>query len=624
LYKVTGVIEDEGRNTHLAFEAVASMSTATSMEGDSLLRTISDSWGSITDAWVYIELQENSDPENVLAYMDGLAETHYGDDPRMNYTFGLQALTSIKPGPFMANEIGPAMPWIFVYVLGGLGLVILISSCFNYINLTIARSMNRSREVGVRKVSGATRVHVFSQFIVESVIICLVAFLMSILFLLFLEPAFSQLNFARLLQWKLSYEWWVWGVCILFTVLIGFVAGFFPAMTLSSFRPIHILGNMSEVKLFSRSFLRKSLIVVQFSLSLVFIITIMILYRQVDMMMHADLGFDNEAVLTLPYDEENFEPIRNELSALPIVDNVSRTSHMPATGNTRGNTLKKSPQDEDESTDFYAIDEYYLENMGIPLIAGRNISPRTPDQVESEVLLNESAVEYFGFSSPSEAIGELLYTTDTTTLTVVGVFPNYHHNIMVMKINPMVLRNEPQAYSFIQVKIATEDRELARTEIVDIWKKHSPGKLGRFMYLDERTYEFYDMMFGDLIKILLLVSVIACLIACLGLLGITVFSTQLRLKEVSIRKVLGAGEFQLFHYLSRGFLGLILISVLLALPMSWYVNSLWLERMAYRITLQPWYFVVGAFIVSLVALLTIGFQILRVIRVNPATSLRNE
>ena len=188
----------------------------------------------------------------------------------------------------------------------------------------------------------------------------------------------------------------------------------------------------------------------------------------------------------------------------------------------------------------------------------------------------------------------------------------------------MVLRNLPKSYDFIQVKIATDDRELARSTIVDIWKKHSPGKIGRFMYLDERTREFYDIMFGDLIQVLLLVAIIACFIACLGLLGITVFSTQLRLKEVSIRKVLGAGEFQLFHYLSRGFLALILISVVLALPLAWYVNSLWLEQMAYRITLQPWYFILGAIIVSIVALFTIGFQILRVIRVNPATSLRNE
>ena len=235
LYKVTGVIEDEGHNTHLSFEAVASMSSATSMESDSLMRSISESWGSITDAWVYIELQEQSEAGNVEKYLKELAVTHFANDPKMNYDFGLQSLTSIKPGPFMANEIGPVMPWLFVYILGGLGLVILVSSCFNYINLTIARSMNRSREVGVRKVAGATRAHVFFQFIVESVMVCLVAFMLSILFLLLLEPAFSQLNFARILQWKLSYQWWVWGVCILFTVAIGIIAGFFPAMTLFSF-----------------------------------------------------------------------------------------------------------------------------------------------------------------------------------------------------------------------------------------------------------------------------------------------------------------------------------------------------------------------------------------------------
>ncbi|MCA6078741.1 ABC transporter permease [Fulvivirga sedimenti] len=624
VYKVTGVIEDEGNTSHIVFEAVASMSSAYALEADSVLGRNLDSWGNTTVGWVYMALKEGSNPEDVEAYLETLNKEHFADDPKADFAFPLQKITDIKPGPIMGNEIGPFMPWLFVYILSGLGLIIMGSSCFNYINLTIARSMNRTREVGVRKVAGASRWQVFGQFIVESVIICLVALVLALVLLLLLEPAFAQLNFARILQWKLSHAWWVWGWIFGFTVFTGIVAGVFPALTLSSFQPIQIFRDMNRSKIFSRVFLRKFLLVSQFAISLIFIISIMILYQQVDMMMNAKLGFDNDRVLTIPYDDESFEIVKNELEANTLFESISLTSHMPASGTSYGETIKRNVADEDNGMNYFSGDSKYLETLGVELLAGRTLNPRSAEQIESEILINEAAVNELGFENATDAVGSLVYLSDTTSLTIAGVFPNYHHEALVLKIEPLAIRTLPDRYNFIQLRVAPGKNEEARALAAEVWKKYTPGKVVKARYLSEITAEFYDIMFGDLIKILLVMAVIASFVATLGLLGITIFTTELKVKEISIRKVMGAGDQQLFAYLGKGFIILVGTAILLAIPATWFLNSLWLEKMAFRIDMSPWYFIIGGGIMLLVSLVTVGTQVLRVIRINPAVSLRND
>ncbi|MEJ2005285.1 MAG: ABC transporter permease, partial [Cyclobacteriaceae bacterium] len=585
IYKVTGILKDTDNVTHLSFDALASMESARSLEADSVMNPEIDSWSNTTAGWIYIRLTDPGNAADVTAYLDDLYEEHFGDIENVNLAFRLQELTRIKPGPVMGNEIGPFMPWLFVYILGGLGLIIMGSSCFNYINLTIARSMNRSREIGIRKVNGASRRQVFAQFIVESVMVCLVALILGIVLLLFLEPAFSRLNFARILQWELSHDWWVWLAIIGFTLATGLIAGVFPALTLSSFRPINIFRDMHRSKVFSRVFIRKFLLVGQFSVSLIFIISVILQYKQVEMMMKADFGFDSAGVLTVPYDADTYQTMKNELTASSLFSNVTVTSHIPVSGNSYGNTLKRNPGDEDNGMNYFSGEPGYLNTLGVPLLAGRDLKPRKEGQPESEVLLNEAAVKELGFRSNSDAIGSLVYTSDTSSLNVVGVFPSYHHEALVLNIEPLAIRILPESYNYVQMRVAPGNEEIARQQAIDIWKKHNPGKVLRARYIKEYVTEFHEIMFGDLMSILLVISVIASFVACLGLLGITIFSTEQKVKEISIRKVMGAADTQLFVFLSKGFLFLVGLAVLIAIPVSWFLNSLWLQQMAYRVDL---------------------------------------
>jgi len=624
IYRVTGILEETENVSHLFFEALASMESARSLEADSVLGQDLDSWGNTTSGWVYVRLNSDQDADEVEAYMANLYEEHYGDQEDVNLAFLLQGLTEIKPGPMMGNEIGPFMPWLFVYILGGLGLIIMGSSCFNYINLTIARSLNRSREVGIRKVNGASRMQVFAQFIVESLIICLVALGFAVLLLLFLEPAFASLNFARILQWELSYDWWAWGLILAFTLATGLIAGVFPSLALSSFQPITILRDMNRSRFFSRVFLRKALLVAQFTISLIFIISVALLYRQVDMMMNADFGFNNYSVLTVPYDEDTFEPMYNEFRANTLFSDITRVSHMPVSGTSWGGTLKRNAGDEDDGMNYFSTEPGYLQSLDVELVAGRDMNPRREGQEESEVLLNEKAVESLGFASADEALGSAVYTSDTTSVTIVGIFPNYHHEALVLGIQPLAIRIMPENYHYVQMRVPEDKREAARDEAIAIWKKHNPGKALNARYIREYITEFHDIMFGDLMRILLVITIIASFVASLGLLGITIFTTEQKIKEISIRKVMGAENMQLFTFLSRGFLILVGVAVLIAIPVSYFLNDLWLNQMAYRVDLSPWYFILAGGLMLLIALMTVGSQVIRVIRVNPAVTLRNE
>ncbi len=622
-YTVTGILDMDQISTHLEFEAIASMSSAIALEGSGVIPVVLDKWEDTTSGWVYFELTDTKALPGVMAHMKEAADPNMPSDSGMEFTS--QALLDIKPGPLMGNEIGPFMPWIIVYILGALGLIIMVSSCFNYVNLSVARAMSRSREVGIRKVNGAGKRQIIFQFLVESMLLSFFALGMATLMLFYFEPAFERLNFARILQWKLSHEPEAWLVIIAFTLVTGAVAGLFPSLVMSGFQPLNVLKGIKNLKLFSHVGMRKFLIVVQFTLSLFFIISILIFYNQFTMMTKAPTGFNAEEVIIAPYDEESFDVIRNTLQAQSWVESVTRSSHLPATGFVHSDGLARTIAEAQENgMTYYSVDASYLENMNISLVEGRMIRNRQKDEPESEVVLNEEAIRQLGFESPQEAIGEMLFTRDSAEVAIVGVISDYHHDALMMDIAPLALRMVPDMYTWVQVQVSKGQVEMATESITEIWKAHHPEKATVIQPLKAKVDEFYDLLFGDLVSILVLFAILATFISCLGLLGIAIYTTELRMKEVSIRKVMGAGDRNLVLTLSWGFVKLVLIATLIAIPLSYFANQMWLEMMATRISMSPWFFLAGTLLLLATALFTIGSQTLRSLRVNPAELLRNE
>lgn len=618
-YRVTGLVRMKDLPTHISFEAIASISTIPSLEKAGVFSGELDNWHNYTGGHIYLKLAHGTDPAAVESYLATLKKEHWPDEP---ITYQLQNLTDIKPGPVMSNEIGPFMPWLIIYILDGLGAIIMISSCFNYINLSIARSLSRAREVGVRKVNGAGRRQIVAQFLIESVIIALLALGVGTLFLFYLEPAFEQLNFAHYLHWQLSHDVAAWGVVLLFTVGCGLVAGLVPSLVMSNIRPSVIIKTGDGPGM-SRLGMRKFLIVAQFSLSLVFIISILLVYHQVRMMTGAQLGFQPDNVLMVPYEEDSYDQLRHAVESQSYVKSISRSSHAPSTGNNYGGTLLLHPDDPQSSVNYFAVDGQYLENMNIPLMAGRTFHENTTGQ-ESEIILNEQAVKHFGFSSATEAIGETLYSEDSLTLTIIGVVPDYHHEGLMTRIEPMALRNTPDMFNYLQIAVVPGHRKEALDFVTAQWKSIYPGIPTEIHWMNDMIRQFYDLIFGDLMRILLAFSVIAVVIACLGLLGIVTYMTSLRIREISIRKVLGAENRQLIVLLSWQFLRLVILSIVVAIPLAYFLNRLWLENMAYRINMSPWYFIMGSGGLIFLAVLTIGSQAVRALRVNPADNLRTE
>lgn len=623
-YKVTGVLKETETKSHVVYEALASMSSTELLEKDSIISNSNENWESTTAGWIYVELSPDKSKSELLANLSSIDEKHYGDKELVDYRFLLQNILDINPGPLLGNQIGPGLPMIFVYFLGGLALIVMISACFNYTNLSIAKSINRAKEVGVRKVAGAMRNQIFTQFILESVLISIISLLLAYGLVVIIEPAFHNLKLASLLKWELSFSFNVIAFSILFAILVGLIAGIVPSLILSAFQPIKVLKDFGSMKLLSKMGLRKVLLTGQLTLSLFFIISVLLLRNQLDLMVSSDKGFNTENIFNVPLVNTDGRQLKNELVSQGAIENSTLASHIPAAGMTRGEHFMKTIGDERVEVNYYSVDEDYIDLMGLELLAGRNFSPKANENVEHEMVVNETAVEKFGFANLHDALGKSIFNEDSLEVTIVGVIKDYNHQVMLSEISPMALRYKPEEFTCLHVKVNGQNTEQAENQLKATWAKINPVKNIQYKKISDEINAFYDLTFGDLTKVVIVFSVLALSIASLGLLGMTIYTTQTRLKEVSIRKVLGATDNQVVYILSKGFVKLLLVAIALAIPLSYFVNDLWLQSIAYRVSISPGVIIGGTFIMIAISALTIGSQTIRTGLTNPVDNLKNE
>lgn len=622
-YRVTGVLKPLPGKSHIVFEALASMSSVNTLEADTTLSPALNEWRNSTSGWVYVEVNEGSTTEQVTADLAEINQEMYAEMDDRNYQFRLQNITAITPGPLIGNQIGPGLPYMFVYFLAGLALIIMISACFNYTNLTIARSLTRAKEIGIRKVSGAFRRQVFVQFMCEAVVISLAALLFSLVLLVGLKPAFENLQFASLLNWKLEATPLVYVSCVVFSISVGLFAGFFPALLLSSFKPIKVLGGMSDIKLFSKTGIRKVLIVAQFTLSLVFIISTILVYQQLHFMLEANYGFNKENIVNIRLNNTPYEQLKTELSKYSSIQTLALASHIPATGTTYQTDIKLDPQNEEEfNVAYFSVDEGYINNMRLELLAGRNFNFQSEGDMEKYVILNNTAVDKFDFISPRDAVGKQIYVDDTVGLEVIGVVADYNHQSMISSMAPMALRYQPERFNIVQVGYADGNDDQAIKDIKKAWTFVNPGYKIDYKGFEEELKGFYQLTFGDLVNVVGFIAFIAIVISCLGLLGMATFTTETRMKEVSIRKVLGAPIQSIVLILSKGFLFLLTIAVMMAVPISYFLNSLWLDTIAYRVSISPFTIMISTLVILILGAMTIGSQTIKAAFSNPAESLK--
>jgi putative ABC transport system permease protein len=627
-YTVTGVLKETENKSHLVFEALASMATVKSKQAEGKGDDVLDNWMNFWEGWTYVLLEDGKSPEDIQPHLDKIHKTHIASVPNPEVykaKFRMQGLTEITPGGLINNPIGPSLPWVFVYFLGGLAGVVMLTSCFNFTNLSIARSLKRAKEIGVRKATGAARWQIFMQFLSESIVVSLCSLIFAFVLLILVKPLMLQLTFARIFMWDLESNYVVFGVFLVFALVVGIFAGLFPAVVLSGFEPVKVLKNLNTVKLFSRMGLRKALLVSQFTLSLIFILTVIVMYNQLELFLNNDYGFTMEKNIAVKLNNTSAQALKTELLKYPGIKNVAGASHVPAAGTTYGSDFKKELSEKEwTGFDYFLVDEDYLKNMEVELVAGKYFSAENGEGNKNLIVINETAVKALHFSTPIDALGqEIIQKADSSKKVIIGVVRDYNHRALMSKLEPLALRYEPDRIALLQVRYSG-DKDEATESIKKAWATVNPDLKIDYKEVEEEIKFMYNTVFGDLVNILGVVAGLAIMISCLGLLGMATYTIETRMKEISIRKVLGSTDQALVLLLSKGFLKLLLIAVLIGVPLAWFINNLWLELMAYHTTMNVSVIGSGVLILFVLGAITIGSQTLRAAFTNPVDNLKSE
>jgi putative ABC transport system permease protein len=622
-FTVVGVLKPLPGPTHLEFEAIASMSSVPVLEKQGVISNTLEDIGNYYTSYAYIRLKSGVTPEAVEQALEKITSRRYAEaslETRdKGYRFYLQALPDITPGPALSNNMGSGMPEFLLIFMGSLALVVMIMACFNYTQLTIAKSLTRAREIGVRKIVGANRWQVFVQFVGEAIVFCLLAVVVSYGVLQILKPGFLQLHITQEFSVNLEEDWQVLSLFVSFAVVTGIIAGLLPAVYLSAFKPLTILRGSGGVAGQARMTLRKALMTVQLTLSLIFLLLVMIIHQQINYMVDADYGFREENLVNVRLGAVPFERYAQSLNKISGVESVGGVSHSLGTWADGASDYKRNPEDELFVMRDFSVDEHYLPNLDVPLVAGKHFVAGVPGQI----MLNETALSHFKFASAHEALQQVIYLGDSTQLRVVGVVKDFHFRPLSYQIGPVVFRYDPQNITMVTARVSG-DIHTTVAQMEAAWKKLDAHPFEWSLMKDEIDRAYADAGFFDIRIMVGYITVVAMTLACLGILGMAMYLAQTRTREIGIRKVMGASVPDILILLLRSFLVLISIAVVIGVPLSYLLSGVFLEQYAYKIDVTVGLVLTGVLsMMTLVAVIILS-QTWRAARANPVHALRNE
>lgn len=637
-YKVTGVFEDLPDNTHFRFDFVFSM--------EGLEEAKSDNWLS-NNFNTYILLKEGTSPKDLEAKFPKLVETHVGPQVKAIFggdftmekfsqtgnklVFSLMPLRDIHLHSDLVGELGANGDITYVYLFGAIAMFILGIACINFMNLSTARSANRAKEVGVRKVLGSLRSHLIRQFLMESILLSLFSFVLAVGLAYILLPSFNSIAQMSLTIPFTSVTFYV--VLFAAALFIGLLAGLYPSLFLSAFKPVNVLKGKLSLGMKSGA-VRSSLVVVQFMISIFLVVGTITVQKQLSFIQERKLGFKKDQVMVLHNAEVlegKQEVLKNELLKSPKITNVSTSGYLPIAGWGRNNTTfwpfgSQPSQDNMISMQYWFVDHDYVPTLDMKIKQGRNFSKEFPSD-STAVILNETAAKRFGFKDP---IGEKVETFDfydptlqkKLSFTVVGVVEDFHFESLKENITPLCLALGQSGWS-MPIRFASADTKEVIDYVEQSWKAVAPGQPFEFTFLDEAFGRMYasEQRVG---KVLAVFATLAIVIACLGLFALTAFTAEQRTKEIGIRKVMGASVTSIVILLSKEFGKLILIAFVLAVPVSWFAVDAWLENYTYKTEIGIFVYVLAGLAAFFVAWVTMGYQSIKAARSNPVTSLRSE
>ena len=630
-YQVTGILNDIPFFSHIQFESLVSLNTVEPRiaKDHELVK-----WANVWQRnYIYLLLPENS-ASNVQAQLDAICTAENKHDDKAQIQLTLLPLHDIMLGENLSNSIGPVMPGIVLWIIGGLALLVILSACFNYTNLSVARSMRRFKEIGLRKVIGAGRSQVRQQFLAEAVIVSLVALVLSFGLFLVLRPQFLSIAPELLKMVRLEITTPMLFMFVGFGIIVGIVAGLLPAIFFSKVNIIHALRDASSVKVFKGLSFRRALVVVQYTLTLIFITSTVIGYVQYKNILAFDLGFNTANILNISLQKNKPDALIEKLKKMPEVSGVSQSRLLTSVGNAWGGFVKHKDLRDSALVLTNIVDETYLPLHEYKLVAGKNFITRpVTKEATSELIVNEKTLEQFGIANgdPQKAIGEEILLNNKK-LTIVGVIKDFHYAKLDDDIKPVVLTYlTPDAFltsdgrdGLVNVRIYTNDPVETMAKIEAVWKSVDPVHPFEAEFYDDSIEGAYKEL-SAMIKVIGFLSFIAISIASLGLLGMVVFTTETRIKEISIRKVMGATSGSLVLLLSRGFIAMLTVSALIALPITClFFDNLVLTHFPFHDPIGVTELFGGLLAVLAIAFIMIGSQTIRAARSNPAEILKSE
>lgn len=622
-YEVVGVMAKSRKKSHIQFEALVSISTLEILDQKRDEPRFINNWETGWGSWIYMLLPEKADLGNIQQILDQISIEKYKGNDETNLSFYLQPLDKIVPGPMLGNELGVFLPKVFILFLGGLALIIIISAAFNYTSLSVARSMLRAREVGVRKTFGAFRSQVIMQFLIEAVVIAVISLLLAIVLLQFLLPAFSGMQMMSLLEIRPEQNTTIYLWFLIFALVTGLFSGALPAFVISAFKPISVLKGITNIKFFSRITLRKILLVSQFVFSMVFIISILLIFKQMNFMINADLGFDAEVIYDIDLQGKDFNKAKAEYSQLPEVLSMSASSHIPGEGNMRSVDIRLKAEDDKYEAHYFSVDENHIETMGLELVAGRNFPENMSTENEKFVIASEMTLDHFQLGSAQDALGTTLILDDSTMVEIIGIIKDYQYLAVFLNQRPLMLRYIPASHYHAFLRLNSPDMTATVDKLERTWKKIDPVHDFEGDFLDDRI-KYYYTFFEDIMYTVGFATLLAIIIAAFGLLGMATYSTRTRLKEIGIRKVFGAEVNHIVLLVSKSYMWLMLIAAVIGGIIAYLVNNLWLQNLSKSVDFGMGTILAGVFIVVIVGLLTISSQTLKAAQTNPATTLKSE
>ncbi|SHN20457.1 FtsX-like permease family protein [Mucilaginibacter sp. OK098] len=619
---VTGIMKDIPYNAHFRVSMFFSMTTL--MDAHSSWNTNWRRFGFYT----YLLLKPGTDAAKLQAKFPAFINANI-DQSQSKHSLAIEPLKKVylygKPrghrtGSSESGNIGN------IYIFSIVAAFVLFIACFNFINLTTAFSLKRAREIGVRKVLGASKKQLIVQFFMDAILLCLLAFVIALVLAIVLLPFFNQLT-GTIITIGVFENWYYISLLFGIAILVGLLSGIYPALFLSGFKPISSLkGELASGN--GGVMLRKTLVIAQFAISIILIISTIVVYNQLDFMQNQQLGFKKDHHMVIDYQfngDINDHPdlVKQQLGAIAGVNSVSFSSSVPGTSNNVFPTLIANSENlyQDVLADAYYFDGDFLNQYGVKVIAGRGFNKQFALD-EKAMLINEAMVKKMGYKTPGEALGKR-FKQFVSDGTIVGVVQDFHFHSSQELVQPLTIRPIIGYFTCITLDITSAHMQQTIAQVEKQWKQLAQGLPLIYFFEDEAYNKQYisQQRFGSLFVCF---SVLAILISCLGLLGLSAFSTAQRKKEIGIRKVLGASVTSIAALLSKDFVRLVFIALIVASPLAWWAMHSWLQGFAYRIQISWWVFVLSGSAALLIALFTVSFQSVKAALVNPVKSLKSE